>query len=78
MPTQMIYTTSLRQINYIASWMAKYINNSDNKLITMIEMLASQSVIYDKLLNNIAQFGNPELIKKCSEDIKSVFSGNEK
>ena len=24
MPTQMIYTTSLRQINYIASWMAKY------------------------------------------------------
>jgi len=29
MPTQMIYTTSLRQINYIASWMAKYINNAD-------------------------------------------------
>ena len=24
MPTQMIYTTSLRQINYIASWMDKY------------------------------------------------------
>ena len=29
MPTQMIYTTSLRQINYIASWMQKYINNAD-------------------------------------------------
>ena len=28
MPTQMIYTTSLRQINYIASWMDKYINDN--------------------------------------------------
>ena len=27
MPTEMIYTTSLRQINYIVSWMIKYINN---------------------------------------------------
>ncbi len=26
MPTQMIYSTSLRQINYIASWMLEYIN----------------------------------------------------
>ena len=29
MPTQMIYTTSLRQINYIASWMQDYINEAD-------------------------------------------------
>lgn len=29
MPTQMIYTTSLRQINYIASWMIDYCNNAD-------------------------------------------------
>lgn len=29
MPTQMIYSTSLRQINYIASWMQKYIENVD-------------------------------------------------
>lgn len=28
MPTQMIYTTSLRQINYIASWMQKYIDST--------------------------------------------------
>ncbi len=27
MPTQMIYSTSLRQINYIASWMQDYINS---------------------------------------------------
>ena len=29
MPTQMIYSTSLRQINYIASWMEEYIKNAD-------------------------------------------------
>lgn len=29
MPTQMIYTTSLRQINYIASWMIEYCNKAD-------------------------------------------------
>lgn len=27
MTTQMIYTTSLRQINYIASWMQDYITS---------------------------------------------------
>ena len=29
MPTQMIYSTSFRQINYIASWMEKYIKEAD-------------------------------------------------
>ena len=29
MPTQMIYTTSLRQINYIASWMMDYCKKAD-------------------------------------------------
>lgn len=29
MPTQMIYTTSLRQINYIASWLKKYMENAN-------------------------------------------------
>lgn len=29
MPTEMIYTTSLRQINYIVSWMEDYIKNID-------------------------------------------------
>lgn len=32
MPTQMIYTTSLRQINYMASWMASYIEDNKNNL----------------------------------------------
>ena len=30
MPTEMIYTTSLRQINYIASWMFEFIENVEN------------------------------------------------
>ena len=29
MPTEMIYSTSFRQINYMASWMQKYIENAD-------------------------------------------------
>lgn len=29
MPTQMVYTTSLRQINYLASWMKEYIDSAD-------------------------------------------------
>ena len=29
MPTEMVYSTTLRQINYIASWMQKYIDNVD-------------------------------------------------
>ena len=48
MPTQMIYTTSLRQINYIASWMAKYMcevaghnNNFEKKLaVAMSEFIS--------------------------------------
>ena len=51
--------------------------NSDDKLRTMINMLASQSAIYDKLLNNIAQFGNQELIRICKNDVDSIFSCEE-
>ena len=29
MPTQMIYSTTLRQINYLASWMLEYIEKAD-------------------------------------------------
>ena len=32
MPTTMIYTTSFRQLNYIASWMKKYISNPNLNL----------------------------------------------
>ena len=51
--------------------------NSNDKLRTMISMLASQAVIYDKLLNNIAQYGDKNLIDKCNSDINSVFACEE-
>lgn len=48
--------------------------NSESKIASMICMLASQAVIYDKLLNNIAQYGDKELIQKCNNDINAVFN----
>jgi len=73
MPTQMIYSTSLRQINYIASWMEEYINNHDknddfqNKLSSYMKEFISEldrlNVLEDGLLKNekertISLFGN--------------------
>lgn len=62
MPTQMIYTTSFRQINYIASWMQNYIatvnlnNDFERKLATymneFIEELNNLNVLEDGLLKN--------------------------
>lgn len=62
MPTQMIYSTSLRQINYIASWMQNYIKNAnmnddfDKKLsLSMKELLerfADVNVLEEGLLKN--------------------------
>ena len=62
LPTQMIYSTSLRQINYIASWMQKYIkeanmnNDFDSKLVyfmqEFLDCLANLNVLEDGLLQN--------------------------
>ena len=62
MPTQMIYSTSFRQINYIASWMQYYIatanfdNDFERKLATymneFIEELNNLNVLEDGLLRN--------------------------
>ena len=62
MPTQMIYSTSFRQINYIASWMQNYIatanfdNDFERKLATymneFIEELNNLNVLEDGLLKN--------------------------
>lgn len=62
MPTQMIYTTSIRQINYLVSWMQDYIktanmgNSFENKLTNsmekLIEELARVNVLEEKLMNN--------------------------
>lgn len=62
MPTQMIYSTSLRQINYIVSWMREYIsivdksNDFESRLATsmqeFIDCLESLNVLENGLLKN--------------------------
>lgn len=62
MPTEMVYTTSLRQINYIVSWFKEYINNInqnntfDCKLASSMEefihALEKLNVLEDGLLKN--------------------------
>ena len=74
MPTQMIYTTTLRQINYLASWMLDYIathksslNNFEIKLINsmadFIKELECLNILVPELMTNekhrdISLFGN--------------------
>lgn len=56
--------------------MEDIINENDDQLILirMVTRLAMLSEIYDRLLDNMAQFGNEELIQKCQSDICTVFS----
>ena len=51
--------------------------DSDNILEVMLCMIASQSALYDALINNIAQFGDKELIKKCNDSIQKILSSEE-
>lgn len=59
MPTQMIYTTSLRQINYIASWMLKYAENNENSTNEFEKKLSSSMLdfIYELDKINILEHG---------------------
>ena len=62
MPTQMIYSTSFRQINYIASWMQEYMKSADmnneferklaSSMQEFIEELDKVNVLEDGLLRN--------------------------
>ena len=49
MPTEMIYTTTLRQINYLASWMLDYINNIDTNDYFENQLAASMKCFIDEL-----------------------------
>lgn len=73
MPTQMIYTTSLRQINYIASWMEEYKKQVyggifNDKLISYIDNFINE---LDKL--NILE---PGLMKNEKYRKLSLFGEN--
>ena len=87
MPTQMIYSTSLRQINYIASWMKEYINKADtnnqfeNKLAasmqSLIEELERLNVLEEGLMKNekyrgISLFGSN--LDKKEEHFGDIYS----
>jgi len=87
MPTQMIYTTSLRQINYIASWMDEYIKNADmansferklsKSMKELIEALSEANVLEKGLMQNekyrsLSLFGKD--IEKKEEYFGNIYS----
>ncbi len=90
MPTEMIYSTTLRQINYIVSFFKKYINEHKNSndylekklVITMqefIEKLYKLNVLDDRLMNNeknrdITLFGND--LKRRNDIFSHIYSCN--
>ena len=49
MPTQMGYTTSFRQMNYIASWMEKYISEANKNSLFETRLSASMREFIDEL-----------------------------
>lgn len=89
MPTTLIYSTSLRQINYIASWMENYIKNHnkndnfENKLAgymsEFINQLSDKNILVEGLMKNekerkLSIFG--EKIDQKAEYFGNVYSTN--
>jgi thymidylate synthase ThyX len=74
MPTQMIYTTSLRQINYIASWMKEYIDNADlnNDFEKKLSMAMKEFVVELSRLNVL----DAGLLKNEKHRSISLFGNN--
>lgn len=87
MPTQMIYTTSFRQINYIVSWMREYRRNANpnnsfeiklaNSMKELIDALSNVNVLDERLMQNekyrsLSLFGNN--LEKKEEYFKDTYS----
>ena len=87
MPTEMIYTTSLRQINYIASWLKDYQKNHNEddyfedtlstSINDFIEELEKLNVLDERLMNNeknrkISLFKDLDYSKEYFSDIYST------
>ena len=86
MPTEMIYTTSLRQINYLVAFMYKYIDNAkdnyfDNNLVISMKMFISEierlNILDERLMRNekarkFSLFGNN--LRKHKEYFSNVYS----
>lgn len=90
-PTEMIYTTSLRQINYIASWMDDYIRKADmnnlfeRKLAMYMDEFVNElddlNILDDRLMKNekqrkISLFGNN--LDSLDDYFGNVYSTNYK
>lgn len=82
MPTQMIYSTTLRQINYIASWMQNYIENADMSSIfekklsssmrELLECLDALNVFEEGLLKN-EKYRNLSIFGKSLDKKEDYF-----
>ena len=74
MPTQIIYSTSLRQINYIASWMQDYIHNADMNKDFSIKLSSSMQ----QLLIQLEQLNvlEPRLFTNDKNRTLSLFGCN--
>ena len=75
MPTQMIYTTSLRQINYIASWMVEYIEDNKNNLNYFESKLSKAMGEFLKELERLNVLV-PELMSNEKHRKLSLFGSN--
>lgn len=71
MPTQMIYSTSFRQINYIASWMKDYIKNANINDLFEIKLAISM----DEFLKQLEQLNvlEPRLMENEKYRSLSLF-----
>lgn len=74
MPTNMIYTTSFRQINYIIAWMNDYIK-SHNKNSDFESILACSMINFIKQLQNLNIIQKELLVNQNSRKL-SLFSEN--
>lgn len=75
MPTQMIYTTSLRQINYMASWMVEYIEDNKNNLNDFESKLSKAMGEFLKELERLNVLV-PELMSNEKHRKLSLFGSN--
>ena len=74
MPTQMIYSTSLRQINYIATFMEEYIMNHNSNNVFEVKLAYSMEQFINQLLDkNVLEEG---LMKNEKHRKLSLFGKN--
>ena len=74
MPTQMIYTTSLRQINYLASWMQNYLANINTNDEFQVKLADAMQEFIDAL--DVVNVLEPGLMQNEKKRNLSLFGKN--